>query len=287
VFAGNGLVFSNLQLSFGGDGGPALNATFSTSLVGLVYDRTRRSYLIGDNRRIRSISEDGRLVSTIAGTGTLGLITNFGNGGPAILANLNAVSSIALSPEGDTLFILENPLRMRSMSLVTGMIEHLAGTGVSGVSPAGTLAAAAMISPVSIVVRPNDGMIVFGESNMIRGISPVTKTIVNLYGTGLPEAAGDGGSAENCSFFSISGLAYLGGDLFVGGGTSTTVRVISSSTGIISLVTSGKPPSETSSGSSSPVFSSQNGIATSKNGDVYFFCNNFCKILSNNLYYFL
>lgn len=269
LYAGTGAVFSNVFLSFGGDGGPALNATFA-STGALVFDRSRKKIYVGDNRRVRSISDDGRLVLTIAGTGAPGIITNLGNGGPAISASFNSISSLALSPSEDTLYILDSTTRIRSLNLITGIIEHLAGTGVTGFSPAGSIAAVSAISTQSIVVRLNDGMVVFGENNMIRGISPLSKTIVNLYGTGLPEASGDGGPAVNCSFISISALAYLEGDLYIGGGLSTTVRVISSITGIISLVTSAKSPSETNSATSAPVFSSQNGVATAKNGDVYF-----------------
>ena len=81
LFAGNGVV------GFGGDGGHATMASFS-SAGGFVFDDSGNLYLNDGNFRIRRIDTSG-IINTVAGTGNAGFS---GDGGAATTANIRGGS---------------------------------------------------------------------------------------------------------------------------------------------------------------------------------------------------
>lgn len=110
-----------------GDGGPATSATFySPRAVTVGPDG---SVYVADQvqSRVRKIDPAGT-ISTVAGNGTIGFS---GDGGPAILAQLNGIGDIDISDDG-TLFIAdENNNRIRMVD-TGGVISTFAGSGVAG-----------------------------------------------------------------------------------------------------------------------------------------------------------
>jgi sugar lactone lactonase YvrE len=94
--------------TFGGDGGPAMDARFSLP-VGQSADPAGRIAFDADgnlfladtgNNRIRRIAPDGT-VTTVAGSGTAGTA-----GGPALMAELNQPVDVEVAPDG-TLYIAD------------------------------------------------------------------------------------------------------------------------------------------------------------------------------------
>lgn len=82
TFAGNGIA------GFSGDGGPATSAKLHGP-AGVHFDLAGNLYVCdATNNRIRKVATDG-IISTIAGIGTAGFS---GDGGPALLAQLNNVN---------------------------------------------------------------------------------------------------------------------------------------------------------------------------------------------------
>ena len=79
---------------FGGDGGAATRAAIRVN--GLACDAAGNIYISGANR-IRRISRDSGIIRTIAGTGKLGF---FGDGGPAVAADLANPSALAVDRNG-------------------------------------------------------------------------------------------------------------------------------------------------------------------------------------------
>ncbi len=94
TIAGNGIA------DFGGDGGPALLASLNCP-AGLILDSQGNIYFADrNNHRVRKISRKG-IITTVAGNG----IGDYaGDDGPALEANLNLPSDVAVDREGN-LFI--------------------------------------------------------------------------------------------------------------------------------------------------------------------------------------
>jgi RHS repeat-associated protein len=127
TFAGSGvsLVFyANDVGTFGGDGGPAIEA-------GLYYPRglavdSDGSVYISDwgNNRIRVVNPDG-LISTVAGTGDSGFS---GDGGAAIAAKLYSPTDVAIGPDGSIYIADRDNSRVRRVT-PNGIISTVAGGG--------------------------------------------------------------------------------------------------------------------------------------------------------------
>src|SRR5262249_10141794 len=117
--------------------------------------------ILGDTRngRLREISAASGIVSTIAGNGTLGFA---GDGGPAVDAEFNEVTSIALAPNGD--LYLADPSNFRVRRISQGIITTVAGTGTYGTAGDGGPAVDAQLSgPLAVAVDPR-GNVYIGDS---------------------------------------------------------------------------------------------------------------------------
>lgn len=118
--AGNGI------LGFAGDGGAALSGQFNSPWG--ICIATDNSLYIADfgNNRIRKIDAMSGVLSTVAGSNTVGFA---GDGGPAIDASLNGPASVAIDA-ADNLYIADsenNEIR----KVVAGKITTLAGNGTA------------------------------------------------------------------------------------------------------------------------------------------------------------
>ncbi|MCX7005676.1 MAG: hypothetical protein NTY53_00175 [Kiritimatiellaeota bacterium] len=107
----------------------------------------------------------------IAGIGKFGFT---GNGGPAKLATLSGPKGLAISPDGNRVYLADaesNSIRM--VDLKSGIIEVVCGTGKKGDGPDGAAAACQVARPHGIFVEA-DGTLLLGDSyaNRIRVIRP-------------------------------------------------------------------------------------------------------------------
>lgn len=102
------------HFGFGGDGGPALAARFS-SVTALALG-TDGSIYVADtgNHRIRRVNPSG-IVTTIAGTGRSGYT---GDGGPALDADLDEVRWLAAGPDGSLYLGTYSPTTVRKLTPV-------------------------------------------------------------------------------------------------------------------------------------------------------------------------
>ncbi len=110
---------------YAGDAGPASGATF-TWPRDLVYDATRQRLYIASqgNHVVRMIdfSQPVPQISTIAG-GAISTAPTWGDGGVATQAQLKSPAHLALSPDGDTLYIGTLDTHIRRVDMVTGVID--------------------------------------------------------------------------------------------------------------------------------------------------------------------
>ncbi len=153
--AGNGVA------GFGGDGAAATAAKLS-SPSSIAVDRYGNLY-IGDlnNNRIRKVSTSG-IITTIAGNGTPGYL---GDGGPAILAEINKPLGVAVDAVGNVMISDQFNHRIRKVD-DTGGMSTVAGSGIAGFSGDGGPATNAKLNqPFGIVLDTTGNMFISDWGN--------------------------------------------------------------------------------------------------------------------------
>src|SRR6202167_848290 len=151
-----------------GDGGPAVNATF-TLPGGLAIDASGNLYIADQNNWvIRRIS--GGIITTVAGTGKPGYS---GDNGQATKAMLRGPQGVAVDASGNLYIADTGNQRIRYVN-VSGAITTIAGTGVNGFSGDGGAATAATFStPVEVAVDASGNVYVADlYNNRIRRFVP-------------------------------------------------------------------------------------------------------------------
>jgi uncharacterized protein (TIGR03437 family) len=183
-----------------------------------------------DNYRVRRVTPGG-IISTVAGTGTMGAS---GDGGMALFATISDAMGVAIDAGGNLYISDSGNRRIRKMTS-SGIITTVAGTGVQGFSGDGGPAAAATLNrPTSVIVDPAGNLYFTDSSNQrIRRVG-VDGNISTIAGNGLEGFSGDGGSATAASMSFPLGLARdQAGNLYFTDGNNNRVRKITPS-GIIS-----------------------------------------------------
>ena len=200
VIAGNGTE------GYSGDGGRAAGARLSY-VNGLAEDSEGNLY-ISDfrNARVRKVSPSG-IITTVAGTGVHGYS---GDGGPATSAQLDSVTSVAVSGLGN-LYIADG-FRIRRV-LPNGIITTIAGTGTPGYSGDGGPATSAQLSlPLGVAT---DGEILYiADYLRVRRISP-SGTITTVAGNGTAGHSGDGGPATAAQTFASGVAVDVASNLYI------------------------------------------------------------------------
>lgn len=165
---------------FAGDGGPADQAQINgprgqsaPPASRIAIDGRNRIYIADTgNHRIRLIDELG-VISTIAGTGVAGYS---GDGGPALAAQFNTPSDVAIAPNG-TLYVADTNNHAIRVIRPDGMIETYAGTGTRGFSGDGGPAAAAQLDrPYGVELAANGNLYIADTHNQrIREVTGVER----------------------------------------------------------------------------------------------------------------
>jgi len=153
--------------AFGGDNGPAASAQLNNPW-GVAVDSAGNLYIADTyNNRIRRVS--GRVITTVAGTGTQGF---GGDNGPATSAQLNKPYGIAVDAAGGLYIADSGNNRIRKVS--GGVIATLAGNGTPGYSGDNGPAAGAQLSaPIGIAVDSTGNVYIADSGNTrIRLLTP-------------------------------------------------------------------------------------------------------------------
>ena len=158
AFAGTGGPFG-----FGGDTGPAVNASFS-QIFGLATDNAGNVYICdAGNNRVRKVNTSG-IITTIAGNGDTAY---GGNSGPAISAALNYPTAVSVSPDGVVYIADYHNNRIRRIS-ASGLITTIAGTGAQGFFGDGGPAFSCKLSHPIGVTTDNTGNIFIADLDNVR-----------------------------------------------------------------------------------------------------------------------
>jgi uncharacterized protein (TIGR03437 family) len=234
TFAGNGTPY------YGGDNGPANKAALN-SPVSVAVDASNNVYIADyGNYRVRKVTTDGT-ITTIVGSGSP---VFSGDGGPASKAGI-VPGALAVDKSGN-LYIADNAnipvlsgVRVREVSVATGNISTIAGTGTPGYSGDNGPATGAELFNVTAVAVDGSGNVYVADDAafVIREIN--TKGVITtIGGTGAIGYSGDGSKATLAQMVPY-GLALdpTGTMLYLSEPfTASTVRSINLTTGIISLV---------------------------------------------------
>jgi len=224
TIAGNGFA------AFAPDGVVADTTIPLAQPYAVALDSAGNIYLSEFRGRVRKISGTSRILSTVAGSGTL-----TADGVPGNQAQASAPSQLLLDSGGNVYFADAGRGLVRRVDAVSGIISTLAGTNSVFDGGAGT--SAVLSNPVGIAIDPA-GNLFFADQNhqRIRKLDP-TGRISTVAGTGIPGFSGDGGPATAALLQGPAG-AIVGpaGDIFVSDTYNNRVRKIAAGTQIITTV---------------------------------------------------
>ncbi len=205
TIAGNG------AKAYAGDGGPALQASFSAPHE-VRFDARGNLFVVErDAHVVRRIDGATRVVSTVAGTGEAGFS---GDGGPAARAQLRQPHSIAFEESGNLLVCDIGNGRVRLVDMSAGTISTLAGTGARDDMPdEGPLSATPLRGPRSIATDgQGSAYLVLREGNAVFQLDLRAGRLRRIAGTGETGYSGDGGPALEATFNGPKGIAYSSTD---------------------------------------------------------------------------
>ncbi len=187
---------------FGGDGGPATDATLYAP-ESLALDPHGSIYIADwGNARVRVINPAG-VINTVAGNGANGYN---GDGQPATAARISA-RCVALDSAGNLYIADEESSRIRKVDS-EGVISTVVGNGAFGFSGDGGAATqASLYGPYAVAVS-RSGHIFIADffNNRVRVVN--SDGIINtVAGDGIAGFSGDGGVASAAELSSLTGIA--------------------------------------------------------------------------------
>jgi sugar lactone lactonase YvrE len=207
---------------FAGDAGPATAAELNEP-SGIAATADGRIFIADTaNQRIRVISAGGT-ISTYAGTGLAG---SSGDNGPAIAAQLNRPTGLALDAAGDLLIADEDNHRLRRIA-PSGTITTIAGSGLQGPTADASIA---LTTTQNLPVAA--GVSIFGWPVIA---DPANHSVQILYSDGKLYAVGGATHAVTVTQ-SAANAAYGTAQTFI-----TTAAIPAIPQGSISILDGGTP----------------------------------------------
>jgi uncharacterized protein (TIGR03437 family) len=214
------------------------------------------------------LGQDAGVITTVAGTGTLGFS---GDGGPATSAQLRGTPLGVASDSAGNIFIVDsNNNRIRKVN-TAGIISTVAGGG-SGVGAGdGGPATAVQIFPQNVVVD-GAGNLFFTSGFSVRKVS--TSGILSTVAGGsnpLPGFSGDGGPATAAQVSPTNVAVDNLGNLYLADSINNRIRKVNTA-GIITTVAGNGTSGFSGDGgpATSAKLSLPQGVATDNAGNFYF-----------------
>jgi len=272
---------------FSGDGGPATSALLNNP-TGVAVDASGNLFIADCyNERIRKVSGSG-IITTVAGTVSVGLSVFSGDGGPAISATMYFPNSVAVDALGNLFIADTGNNRIRKVS-ASGIITTVAGSGpnarAGGFSGDGGPATAAALSyPYGVAVDASGNLFIADTANnRIRKVSAsgIITTVAGSGPTGYAQSgtgsfSGDGGPATSATLNTPFGVAVdTSGNLFIADYFNNRIRKVSASGIITTVAGSGAFGSGTGSfsGDGGPAISATmchpNSVAVDASGNLF------------------
>ena len=209
--AGNGIQFDR------GDSGLATNVGIGIP-SGIAVDAAGRLYIANGADRVRKVDARTGNITTVAGAGGSSFS---GDGGPAVLAQLDQPSAVAVDADGNLYIAARGEHRIRRVDAVTGTITTAAGTsfgtnsGVMGFvvyqggfsGDGGPATRALLNDPDGVALNDAGNLYISDTMNYrVRFVDAITGVISTIAGTGVRGFSGDGGLAFNAQITTPAGL---------------------------------------------------------------------------------
>ncbi len=227
------------QNGYTGDGGLATAAELNKP-QGVYVDPSGNIYIADtENHVVRKVNATTGIITTIAGTGSSG---DTGDGGAAILAELNKPGGVFSDVSGNIYIADSDNHRIRKVDGSTGIITTIAGTGSSGDWGDGGPAINAEINkPQGLWVDELGNILIADtENNHVKKIDSETGIINTVAGDGTASYSGDDGPATSASLKKPHGVciheAPAPAYLVIADPSNHRIREVNLKTGIITKV---------------------------------------------------
>ena len=251
---------------FGGDGGPALQATL-TNPFGLAVDAAGDVWVADYwNNRIRMYAVANGNFNTVVGNGSVY------DGLAATSASLYFPRGPALDSQGNLYITDEGNNRIREVNATTGIISTVAGMNVpcpqstQACGDGGPATSAGFYNPHSVNLDPTDTYMNIADTgnNKLRQVNTGTGIVSTIAGTGVAGFTGDGGPASAAEINSPRAPSYDSlGNLYFVDTSNHRVRKIDKTTGIITTVVGSGGFAAQNQGCGNGGYSGDGGPATS------------------------
>ncbi|HKM67458.1 MAG TPA: choice-of-anchor D domain-containing protein [Candidatus Acidoferrum sp.] len=228
-----------------GDGCPATSAILSAPQQ-LFVDANLNIFIADSGSAlIREVVASSGVIQTVAGGGTVcaGASDTVGDGCSATSATLFSPAGVFLDSHGNIFISDSGNSRIREVSVATGIISTVAGTGSAGDSGDGAAATSAQIdSPQGLFVDgAGDVFFADGGSSLVREVVASTGFMQTVAGGGLAgcpaetDTYGDGCPANEAFLVSpISVYVDSSNNLYIADQSAYRVRQVLSSGGVLS-----------------------------------------------------
>ena len=217
------------------DGELATNAKLRSD-DGICIDKWGNLYLAdAGNNRIRKIAHSTGIITTIAGTGLFGYN---GDSIQATDAELFAPDAVYTDIEGNVIIADGWNHRVRKITISSGIITTIVGTGLTGNSGDGGVATDAKINGPAGLFIDDFGNIYLADlfNNNVRKISK-NGIITTVAGNGSSGYSGDGGPATNATLNNITkAIVDNYGNIIIADCYNNVLRKVDANTGIISTI---------------------------------------------------
>ncbi len=218
-----------------GDGGAATAATLGTPAC-VALDAAGNVFVSDSTFHVvRRVNAAGT-ISTFAGNGTAGYT---GDNNAATSAQLNGPNGCALDAAGNLYIADSGNNVVRKVTVATGVITTVAGTGSAGFSGEGAPPILANLNhPFGVAIDAAGNLLIADTENQrVRKVSFAANTIVTVAGKGTYGYTGDGGPATAAELYNPEGLLVTsGGDILVVEEANGVVRKIAATSGNISTI---------------------------------------------------
>jgi len=233
---GKAIVICGRGAGYAGDGGPIDDPEARLNQPsGGVLDDDGNLYLLDQrNQRIRLLSADGEMLSTVAGSGEMGFA---GDGGKPMEAQFHFPPGSNPPPAGTLtrdakgrLYIADTLNHaIRRIDFAADTIETVAGTGEAGYGgDDGPGTAAKLNNPRDIEIGPDGRLYIADELNhRVRALDVESGVITTVAGNGRAEFSGDRGPAVDASLNRPTGVAFdADGTLYISDSHNHRVRTV-------------------------------------------------------------
>jgi len=257
--------------AFSGDGGPATAADLYNP-TSIALDVSGNVFFSDQgNHRVRKINVSTGIITTIAGNGTGGYS---GDGIQATASELFYPAGIAFDTAGNLYIADWQNHRIRMVTLSTGIITTVAGTGIAGYSGDGGPATAARFYRPSELAFDVSGNLYISEygNSTVRKVVKATGIITTIAGTGVAGYSGDGSAATAAQLNQpLVVRTDTAGNIYIADWRNYVVRMVSAATGIISTIAGDNVNSYSGDGgpATNAGLSSIDGMAIDVSGNVY------------------